>query len=443
MPRVLLIGKSARVDCLAEALKMSQGQVELFCFSEVRSPGLVRKAAEIRLGRTDDVPQVVAYASETRPDFAVVGPEDALEAGVADALTAMGIPCFGPTKNLAQLESSKTFTRELLARHDIPGNPRFEVFRGADGIPDYLASLGEFVVKPDGLTGGKGVRVSGDHLASVSEGAEYAAALLAKHQAVVIEEKLVGEEFSLQAVVDGPHVVDSIPVQDHKRSQEGDAGPNTGGMGSYSSEDHRLPFLTSQDIAAASAINRSVGEALGREFPGPYHGVLYGGFIATRDGVKLIEYNVRFGDPEVNNVMPLLETDFVKVCENVFNSSLDSLSFARKATVCKYVVPEGYPESPVKDVEIRNVPEARDDLRVYYGAVNEEEGTGRKLLTGSRAIAFVGIGKDLAQAEAIAEEAAAAVEGPVRHRQDIGTQRLVGARVEHMKGLRASELEAT
>lgn len=438
--KVLLIASSARCAALAEALtERSSNPVELWCICNIRNPHLWRFSRGcLAMYDVTDLSLMRDAVRQARPDFAVIGPEAPLAAGVADELSMMGVPCFGPTQALAQLESSKRFARELLKRHGIPGNPEFHAFTGMDGVPEYLAGLGDFVVKPDGLTGGKGVKVSGAQLANVAEGVEYAREVLTMHPCVVIEEQMKGEEFSLQTIVSGSQAVDTIPVQDHKRSEEGDRGPNTGGMGSYSCADHSLPFLTQDDIAQASAINRATIQAMANEFKDSFQGVLYGGFMKTAQGVRLVEYNVRFGDPEVLNVLALLETDFVAVCEAVFSQSLDTLdlSFARKATVCKYVVPAGYPENPEKDAAIQWIPVSRGNMRVYCGSVSLEHDTGNWRLGGSRAVAFVGIGNTLAEAEAIAEEEASQVRGPVRHRRDIGTQELVDKRVAHMRALR-------
>ena len=381
------------------------------------------------------------------PDLIVNGPEEtlALGIGVVNLLREeFGIPCIGPTKRLAQLEASKSFTRRLLAKYGIPGNPEFKVFSPADlgQIKPYLQQLSDFVVKPDGLTGGKGVKVSGEHLQSVEDAVFYCRDVFnAGHSQIVIEEKLNGEEFSLQSFCDGMHVKDMPAVQDHKRARVGDTGPNTGGMGSYSCENHSLPFLTVDDLRQASNINKRVAEALHQEFPEePYKGILYGGFMATRDGVRLIEYNARFGDPEALNVLPLLKTDFLDVCEAIIQGTLNELpvTFDRLATVCKYVVPEGYPENSAVNVNKRidwsGVSQSAN-LRIFEAAV-DKEGASVGRLSGSRAVAFVGIGKNLAEAEAIAENAARAVKGPVEHRVDIGTRELIAKRVAHMHELR-------
>lgn len=445
IPNILDVGKSGRNDCIAAAVRQSLRPHKLFIMSDVINESLRSKADGWRKGKTDSPDEVARYAKEIEADLVIIGPEEPLAEGVVDKLLEMGIPTVGPTRSLARLESSKSFTRELLTEFGITGNPEHQVFRSMDGIEQYLRLLGDFVVKPDGLTSGKGVRVSGEHLKSIGEALAYCRELFeVKQPAIVIEEKLDGEEFSFQSFCDGYHVVDTIPVQDHKRAGEEDTGDNTGGMGSYSCEDHSLPFLRPEHIREASYINQRVCDALREKCHEPYRGILYGGFMVTKRGLRLIEYNARFGDPEVMNVLPLLETDFLDVCEAIVSGTLDRLpiSFARKATVCKYVVPQGYPSNPIRNVSINieGVPRDSDNLRVYYAAV-DDEGTGSLQLTGSRALAFVGIGKDLIEAERIAEDAVNTVRGPVVHRSDIGTEKLIRKRVDHMKAVLAGSKE--
>jgi fusion protein PurCD len=269
---------------------------------------------------------------------------------------------------------------------------------------------------------------------------EFASECIAKFGRVVIEEKLVGQEFSLMSFADGVHTADMPVVQDHKRAYEGDTGPNTGGMGTYSDSDHLLPFLRTSDVDEARMITKMVQEALLKETGEMYRGIMYGGFIAVKDGVRLIEYNMRFGDPEAMNVLPLLKTDFVEICEALIDRSLDQVrvEFESMATVCKYVVPEGYPEKPVKGEKI-TLPKIPPGVRAYFGSVDATSEDSKELtLCGSRALALVGVGDTIADAERLAENAARAVAGPVFHRKDIGTKPLIEKRVSMMKTLRGS-----
>jgi phosphoribosylamine---glycine ligase len=440
--RILLIGKDARTDAIAAACIAGSEQPELYAFAEYPTPGLAAKCEQrIFTGRLTDVPELIRIAREVRPELAIIGPEEPLEAGCVDALGSLGIPAFGPSKRLAHIESSKAWARQLLDSHQIPGNPEYRVFASADGLKLYMQELGSFVIKPDGLTAGKGVRVSGEHFSSIEEALAYAEALLAKDGRVQVEQRLEGEEFSLQTITDGESVIHCPLVQDHKRAFAGDLGPNTGGMGSYSCPDFSLPFLDQGDVRKAQSINEQVIDALARDTGEPYRGVLYGGFMATGDGVRLIEYNSRFGDPEALNVLPILRADFSEVCLAAARGQLGrvSCSFQRKATVCKYLVPLSYPEPSDSSAEI-DVPDRyldAPDLKWYWAACEQHQHHVR--LTQSRAGAFVGIGESLKQAEVVAERAAGELERtcPVRHRADIGRGEVVAARVRRMKSLRS------
>lgn len=439
MVNVLLIGNGAREHVIAESIMASPQSPRLFAYMKSRNPGIAKLCEDVSIGKYDNLDEIKAFAEANKIDFAIIGPEDPLNNGVVDALEEIGIKSVGPKKNLARLETSKSFTRLLLKKYNIPGNPKFKVFNSMEGVKEYLRDelKGEFVVKADGLKGGKGVKVSGDHLKTVEEGVKYAQECVDEAGKVIIDEKLIGQEFSLMSFCDGKNTLDTVPVQDHKRAFNDDKGPNTGGMGSYSDADHLLPFLKKEDIEKASRINKMVAEALLQECGEQYKGIVYGGFIVTKDGVKLIEYNARFGDPEVMNVLPILKTDFVKICLAVMDGTLDKIKieFAKKATVCKYAVPEGYPGNPVKNekVDVSDIEES-GSLKMYYASIDERNG--ELYMTGSRAIGFVGIGDNLETAEKIAEKAVNSVKGKVFHRTDIGTKALIHKRVEHMKRLR-------
>ncbi len=435
--KVLLVGSGAREHAIADAL--IAGGAELYAYMQLLNPGIRRIAKSYALGKADDVAAAVEFAKKSKVEIAVIGPESPLAAGVVDELEKAGVKCVGPTRKLAQLETSKGFTRNLMRKQGIEGLPKFKVFTkdNAAAAEDYLKELGSYVVKPDGLTGGKGVKVFGEHIHNDEEALSYCNEILESHNAVVIEEKLEGEEFSLQTLTDGNEGFLHFPVvQDHKRAFEDDIGPNTGGMGSYSDANFLLPFLTAEDVDAAKKITEKVAAAIKKELGTAYKGVMYGGFMKTANGVKLLEYNARFGDPEAMNVLPLLKTNFVDVCKAVVEGKLAKIraEFERKATVCKYVVPEGYPDNPVTGKIV--VPSVEKDYikaLVYYGAV--EEKTDGIYTTKSRGVAFVGVADTIAAAEKVAEEAAAMVKGKVFHRKDIGTRQLIQRRVEHIRRL--------
>lgn len=431
--KILLIGSGAREHALAQALKRNP-QTQLICFGSHRNPGILALAEDLSIGRLTDIDAIVAYAQEQRAEMVVVGPEAPLEAGLVDALLAQGIPCVGPIKELAQIESSKGYARDLLAKHQVRGLPLYKHFDFCDrsAVTEFLKALGDdYVIKADGLTGGKGVLVSGEHLHSHEEALLHCSSIKGPF---VIEEKFVGPEFSLISLTDGVHLKHLPAVQDHKRAFEGDTGPNTGGMGSYSDANGSLPFLTESDINQAQSINLQTVAAMLDETGEPYRGILYGGFMKTKDGVKLIEYNARFGDPEAMNLLSTLKTDFTELCEGICHGRLTSsdLDFEPLATVCKYIVPEGYPSDSVKG-EAVDISAVDDKGALYFAAIDQQ---GDKLImTGSRAIAVLGTGKTIAEAEQKAQAVVEQIKGPIFYRKDIGTDALLAKRLEQVTAL--------
>ena len=451
--RVLLITSSARGHALAESLSRSPQKPEIISICANRNPGIRPLSNEMHVMNVMDFDGIVEVVKKTTPDLAIIGPDDPIGGGLADILEDMGLPTVAPKKSQARIESSKGFTRNLLEKYGIDASPKFEVFdlqnnskRALDMEKDMYTFIdqelgGNYVVKYDALKGGKGVKVSGEHLQTLDEGMQYAMECLNECGRVVIEEKLIGVEFSLLSFVSGKVTVDMPAVQDHKRAFEGDTGPNTGGMGTFSNADHSLPFLTHSDLRRASDINRLAAEALMREcpeHPGGYKGILYGGYIAIKDGVRLIEFNARFGDPEALNILPLLKSDFVTICKAITTGELtpDMVNFHNKATVCKYIVPKSYPEGKTeKGLEVSFPKDIPENARIFYGDIAETDG-GKLALGGSRTAGVVGIGNTIAEAEKIAQEICSQVEGPVRFRADIGTEKLIQKRIEMMRTLR-------
>nr|MDO8117846.1 phosphoribosylamine--glycine ligase [Candidatus Sigynarchaeota archaeon] len=308
MVKVLLIGNGAREHAIAEALVRGGAQVK--AFMNKKNPGIAALSkGDFRVDSLENFEHASSFGKDC--EFAVVGPEAPLVVGISNALASAGIPCVGPVIDAAQLEGSKVFTRTLLKQHKNPANIEFSTFSSMDGIDSFIDMLGleNVVVKPDGLTGGKGVKVFGEHVHSKKEIFDYCKEILAGKGQVVIEEKLDGEEFTLQTFVDGKTILPTPLVQDHKRAFENDEGPNTGGMGSYSMADHLMPFITQADVDFSLKCMKEAIEALKAETGSVYKGFLYGQFMKTRKGVRLVEFNVRFGDPEAMNVLPVLETN--------------------------------------------------------------------------------------------------------------------------------------
>lgn len=424
--KILVVGGGGREHAITRALTCNSG-VRIFSVMARKNPGIARLAERVLLENETNIPEIVRFATENALDVAVIGPEAPLEAGIVDHLEAAGIPCVGPTRAAAQLETDKAFCRRLMERHGIAGCPAYRVCHDPEEARRFIEAYdGDLAIKPIGLTGGKGVRIMGEHV-DVAGAVEYVRELGGD---VVLEERLLGEEFTLQAFVDGEHLVPMPLVQDHKRAYEGDVGPNTGGMGSYSMPDHMLPFVTRSNYEKALRIMEDTVAAM-RDEGTPYRGILYGQFMNTRDGPRVIEFNARFGDPEAMNVLSLLESDFPAIVRHLIEGDLapSHVRFANQATVCKYLVPEGYPEAPVTHAPL-TIGDYGDAL-LYYATVEEQDGT---LYTRrSRTLAFVGRGETLEEAEAIAETAASSVSGRVFHRRDIGTRELLERRCRHMK----------
>jgi len=438
--RVLAVGGGGREHAIVRALH--DGGAEIYAAMKNRNPGIARASKEVGLMKETDVEKVVNFAVRSGVEIAFIGPEAPLEVGLADALLDKGIGCVGPGKAAARIETSKSFMRNLMKDHNIPGNMDFEVFDSYPEAREFVMDYdGELAVKPVGLTGGKGVKIQGEHLPEKEDVLGYVKEILDTSiggGAVVLEERGKGEEFTLQAFCDGKTMVPMPVVQDHKRAYEGDRGPNTGGMGSYSMADHGLPFMTEGEYQQALEIMDLTVNAMADEGC-PYVGILYGQFMLTRKGPKVIEFNARFGDPEAMNVLPILTSNLAEICESIVDGTLSTsrASFASKATVCKYVVPEGYgtesrANMPIK-VDEKGI--ESEGVWLYYASVNEE-GDG-VLTTTSRSLAVVGVEDDIENAEKACERGLAHVQGEaIAIRHDIGKPELVQRRIDHMKKIR-------
>ncbi|MCF7812299.1 phosphoribosylamine--glycine ligase [Candidatus Gracilibacteria bacterium] len=441
--KILLLGNGGREHALCDALARSAQKPDIFNFATAINPGIAPLVREIKIGDICNPVQVTTFAKIIQPDFAVIGPENPLATGVTDELKKIGIPCFAPSKAGAQLESSKSFTRNLLKKYYIDASPDFEVFETKESEERkkfFDSHKGQIVVKADGLIGGKGVLVAGDHFSEFEQAESFARQSIGKFGRVVLEEKLVGEEFSLISLVDGETVLDTPAIQDHKRAFENDTGPNTGGMGCVSDEHHSLPFLSEKEKQQAHQITVQVMKALEQELGEKYVGVMYGGFMVTRKGVKLIEYNARFGDPEALNILPILKTDFVDVCQKAIQgklSEIGALEFEPQATVVKYLCPEGYPTNPVKEKPVTGPLRSENpNARIFFASVAEE--SGQLILKGSRAIGVVGLGTNLEEANRNCESEIQKFSGPLFYRKDIGTAPLIQQRIAHMVQIRSN-----
>ncbi|MDD1730475.1 MAG: phosphoribosylamine--glycine ligase, partial [Methanospirillum sp.] len=273
---VLVVGGGGREHAIAQALAKDH-HVGLYAAMSRVNPGIAEISRDFLITRETNVSEIASFCVKNQVKYAVIGPEAPLEAGIVDSLESVGVQCVGPTKAAARIETDKAYCRNLMKKYAIPGLPGYHIFQNSEQAISFLRTTSEnFAIKPIGLTGGKGVRIMGEHI-DLDGACQYAQEI---NGGIVIEERLIGEEFTLQAFVDGRHISPMPLVQDHKRAFEGDTGPNTGGMGSYTLSDHRMPFISDEEYSQALSIMNQVVAALADEGT-PYSGILYGQFMNT------------------------------------------------------------------------------------------------------------------------------------------------------------------
>lgn len=435
--KILVVGTGAREHAICQAA-VEDEETELYSIMSNQNPGIAR-ISKFKIASENDIPAVKKFALDNKVDMAIIGPEAPLEKGIVDSLESAGVACVGPTKEAARIETDKAFMRDLFEEHHIKGSLVYEVYDNAADAADFIDDFNlDVVVKPIGLTGGKGVKIVGEQLNDAEEAKAYAKEVIdtkmGGYAGVVIEERAIGEEFTVQAFVNGKNIAPMPVVQDHPYAYEGDQGPITGGMGSYSDTNGLLPFLDKKYYDESVKIMEDTVKAINKEV-GPYRGFLYGQFMLSKDGPKLIEYNARFGDPEAMNVLPLMKTNFMDICEGIVDGSLKGAEFAEKATVCKYIVPEGYPGSAVPNqvIEVNEEKINNNHTLVYYAAVNQKNH--RIYSSSSRALALVSMGETIAEAEEICEASTKYVKGYIYHRKDVGTTELIEKRIKHMQDI--------
>ncbi len=407
--KVLVVGNGAREHAIVK--KIAEEQVDIYAAMGKLNPGIAALSKEYEV---IDLVKLDNYAKYEDMDIAFIGPESPLAAGVTDYLMDMNVPTVGPVKASAKLEWSKAYAREVLDQNNITGNPEYRICRNIEEVKEFLDEHPDVAVKPDVLTGGKGVKVTGQHLITRKQVEEYARERIKSDGLVVLEEKLIGREFTLQAFSDGKRLKFMPLVRDFKRAYDNDEGPNTGSMGSFSCADHDMPDLEEKSLEKGKKIMRDTIKAM-KSKGTPYKGVLYGGFMVTPEETYLLEYNCRFGDPEAINVLSLLEKPLTDVGYGIIDGELPSFGFEKKATVCVYLVPEGYPMSPVKDQPI----EIGDGIEsgLYYASVYDDNGIIKT--TTSRSIALLGKGDTVTEARKNVYKDVDKITGRLHYRTDI------------------------
>ena len=413
--KVLVVGGGGRCHAIVDALSRSQKVGKIYC-----APGNAGIAAQAECVPLKDtqVDELKDFAIAHAIDLTVVGPEVSLAAGIVDVFNAAGLRIFGPTKAAATIESSKDFAKQLMARYNVPT----AAFRTFDDYGQALEYVGDgrfpVVLKYDGLAAGKGVVIAED----MAQAEEALKDMLLDDKfgkgRVVVEEFLTGPEFSFMCFVDGEKVWPMTVSQDHKRAFEGDKGPNTGGMGAYSP----VPLISDGDIEySLEHIMKPVAAGMVAEGR-PFKGVLYGGLMKTPSGVKVIEFNCRFGDPETEVVLPRLETDIYDVFSAVVDETpMPRLAWSARATLGFVMASKGYPGPYEKGYAIDGLAEAEalGDIRIYHMGTAEKDG--RLVTAGGRVLMVVGSGDSLESAHAHALKAVGCIRcDNLFYRKDIG-----------------------
>lgn len=423
---ILVLGSGGREHAIAWALAKSPLCEGLFVAPG--NGGTAEIATNIKTLNIEDGEAVATFAQQNNVGLVVIGPEAPLVKGVADVLRAVNIPVFGPDSEGAQLEGSKTYCKEFLINNNLP-TARYQSFTDKEAALAYCNELGApLVVKADGLAAGKGVVVA-DTLEAALDAVEacFAGDFGLAGSTVVVEEKLTGPECSLLAFVSGGKAFCMAPAQDHKRAYDGDLGPNTGGMGVYSP----VPIVTEEEMAEMYRIMEVSAAATAKApFENDYRGCLYGGFMLTPEGPKVLEFNARFGDPETQVVLPRLESDLVEIMLAVAEGRPEDidLTWSDQWAVSVVLASEGYPGFYEKGKVILGVKDAESMNKVIvFHAGTALNSDGELITNGGRVLNVVGLGSTFEKARARAYEACEAINFEGKQlRSDIGKRALLG-----------------
>lgn len=419
---ILVVGGGGREHAICWSLAKSPKAGTIYCAPGNAGIGQIAKLVPIQVNEFD---KLVAFAQEKQVGLVVIGPDDPLADGIVDAFEAKNIPVFGPRKNAAHIEGSKTFMKDLLRKYEIP-TAAYEKFDDYEQALTYLRTRPvPIVIKADGLAAGKGVTV-----AFTREQAETALKdiMISKvfgesGSQVVIEEFMEGQEMSILAFVDGEVVRPMVAAQDHKQVYDGDQGPNTGGMGTYSP----LPHIANRIIEEAiETIIKPTAKAMVAEGR-PFRGILFAGLMITPDNKpKTIEFNARFGDPETQVVLPRLKSDLLEIFLAAVNGTLDQveIEWSDEAAVCVVLASGGYPASYPKGLTIHGLDQSKDQLIFHAGTAKNE--VGEWVTNGGRVLGIVGMGPDIASARDKAYQIAEGVTFEGKHcRTDIAAKALI------------------
>jgi len=419
--RVLVVGGGGREHALVWKIKQSPKVEKIYCAPG--NAGIAQLAECINIA-AEDIEGLLKLALEKQIDLTVVGPEVPLTLGIVDKFQAHGLRIFGPTMQAAEIEGSKAFSKELMARYKIP-TARYQVFTDSKEAEHYIEEIGvPCVVKADGLAAGKGVIIcftQEEAKAAVEE-------ILVENKfgtagnKVVIEEYLVGQEVSMLAFTDGKKVVPMVSAQDHKRVYDNDRGPNTGGMGAYSPAPIYTPEI--HEIVIKDILEATV-RAMAREGR-PFQGVLYAGLMLTDTGPKVLEFNARFGDPETQVVLPRLKTDLIDIMEAVIEGNLADIEveWFKEAAVCVVMAASGYPEKYEKGKVIAGLKDVPEGILVFHAGTKLDKGN--IVTNGGRVLGVTALGKDIKEAINKAYQGVGHISFDGAHyRKDIGAKAIL------------------
>lgn len=435
-----LVGSGGREHALAIQLAKKRPQDNLTIFASHFNPGMVPFSDNFIVGELGDIHSIKNTFQKFGVELAIVGPETPLMLGVVDILRENGILTFGPTRSQARLEGDKSFMRNLLEQRVGWGSPRWLLVTPSNfnSARSFIEEVGQVAVKPLGLTAGKGVRVMGVHLRDASDALADAQTWLQRDGSVLLEERLIGEEFSRMVMVSGDQIAPLPVAQDFKYALDGDRGGMTGGMGAYTMADGTLPFLLADDLASADRLIKDVVGALALETGQPYRGFLYGQFMATAKGVRLIEFNTRLGDPEGINIMSLLENDIPEILLQAASGDFQpgSVHSLHLASVVKYMVPMAYPESgPAHPFHFDEKAVSQAGLSLICASVKKVDM--QWVTLGSRTLALCGLGQTPGEVSQRIETLLQEMEpAGLRHRRDIGCGIILQEKISRMNRIR-------
>jgi|GEM_PF-101937 len=438
--KVLVVGSWAKEQITIENIK-KDSEIKAYAYMDTKNPGIISIADGYLIGDLKDIENIKDYCRKEVIDLVLITTASPLQAGLVDLLEKEGICAFGPRQCSARLESDKAFARELVKKIAPEVIPEYQVFKIPEQAIAYAKELDwQVAVKPIGLTDGLGVKVYGNQLKTENEVKNYIHLIhkdeVSGHSQIIIEEKLQGEEFTVQALVYENLLIPTPAVQDFKKLLPDDRGPNTASMGSYSTNGHLLPFIQETDYQKAVQVMKKSIAALQKETAYSISGFLYGQFMLTAQGIKLIEYNFRPGDPEWMNTIRVLKNNIVNVIIDLMNEKEPELQFKSHATLCRYIVPPDYPRlsNQVLNVQIDKSELERNKTSIYYSCGLDDHSQLR--VGDERGIALLTDASSIQQANQQIEKATTGIRGDFYYRPDIGNQHVIKRKTQKCQAWR-------